>query len=562
MTRSRSNNEVFTQTNENEFVDSTKKRKMFGCTNNLKINDNNISNTSNTSMNNDEDMSVKDFESDNDSNYEPSKEELDKSSSSSSENESYNEIPKITKKKKRSELSKKRRESFIVYSDEEDETDEENNIEDTMIDLTENKEEIQQMILKVLKNKLKPYSTTINNTNIEETFTEEEESYFKSLSQDEQTIIKSTYSNIIQNENSPIPIKFQIINANISNYLKNIALQKYNTLMQMEDSSQNEYNKLNNWINVLCKIPFGKYQQMPITFNDSASDIKSFLINTKSILQEEVYGHIEAKEQILRIVAQWISNPNLKGNVIGIHGNPGVGKTTLIKNGVCKALKFPFASIPLGGANDSSFLEGHSYTYEGSTNGKILDILIQNKIMNPVLYFDELDKVSESKKGQDIINLLIHLTDPSQNSNFQDKYFNNIDFDLSKCLIIFTYNNNELINPILKDRMITIHTKDYNIVDKTEIAKHYLIPSIKSEFNIKDIEINDEDIIYIINKTKKEAGVRNLKRSIECVISNVNLARMLDETSNELPIKINKEIINLYLTQNDDINPSIQHLYT
>ena len=127
---------------------------------------------------------------------------------------------------------------------------------------------------------------------------------------------------------------------------------------------------------------------------------------------------------------------------------------------------------------------------------------------------------------------------------------------------IFTYNNNELINPILKDRMITIHTKDYNIVDKTEIAKHYLIPSIKSEFNIKDIEINDEDIIYIINKTKKEAGVRNLKRSIECVISNVNLARMLDETSNELPIKINKEIINLYLTQNDDINPSIQHLYT
>lgn len=562
MTRSKSNNEVYTQTNENEFVDSTKKRKMFGYTNNLKINDSNIS--SNDMKINEEDtenMSTEENYSEDDSTYEPSKEDIEELDMSSSDNDSDNEIPIITKKKKRSELSKKRRESFIVYSDEEDETDEEGN-EEEEIDLENEKQEVQQMILKALKTKLKPYSSSINNMNIEDTFTEDEEVYFKSLSEDEQSIIKNTYSSIIKNETSPIPIKFQIINANISNYLKNIALQKYNALMQMEDASQNEYNKLNNWINLLCKIPFGKYQQMPITFNDSPSDIKSFLINTKSILQEEVYGHIEAKEQILRIVAQWISNPDLKGNVIGIHGNPGVGKTTLIKNGVCKALKFPFASIPLGGANDSSFLEGHSYTYEGSTNGKILDILIQNKIMNPVLYFDELDKVSESKKGQDIINLLIHLTDPSQNSSFQDKYFNNIDFDLSKCLIIFTYNHDELINPILKDRMITIHTKDYNIVDKTEIAKHYLIPSIKSEFNIKDIDISDEDIIYIINKTKKEAGVRNLKRSIECIISNVNLARMLDETPNELPIKINKEIIDLYLTKTEDINPSIQHLYT
>lgn len=554
MTRSKTNNEVYTQTNENEFIDSTKKRKSFGYTNNLRINNSNISGTD---MSKDtENMSVEEIDSDTDSYYEPSEEG---SNMSSSENESDDEIPKVIKKKKRSDLSRKRRASFIVYSDEEDETDGENN---TVNDLDDEKEEVQQMILKALKNKLKSNTFSANNKNVEETFTEEEELYFKSLSHDEQEFIKSTYSSIIQNENSPIPIKFQIINANISNYLKNIALQKYNALMQMEDASQNEYNKINNWINLLCKIPFGKYQQMPITFNDSTSDIKSFLINTKSILQEEVYGHIEAKEQILRIVAQWISNPKLKGNVIGIHGNPGVGKTTLIKNGVCKALKFPFASIPLGGANDSSFLEGHSYTYEGSTNGKILDILIQNKIMNPVLYFDELDKVSESKKGQDIINLLIHLTDPSQNSNFQDKYFNNIDFDLSKCLIIFTYNHDELINPILKDRMITIHTKDYNIVDKTEIAKHYLIPSIKIEFNIKDIDISDEDIIYIINKTKKEAGVRNLKRSIECIISNVNLARMLDETPNELLIKINKEIIDLYLTKTEDINPSIQHLYT
>ena len=559
MTRSKSN-EVYTQTNENEFVDSTKKRKILGYTNNLKVNENNVNN----SMMNDNDtdnMSIEEND-ENDDIYEPTEEELNMPTSDDDENDSNYDIPKVTTKKKRSQLSKKRRESFIVYSDEEDETDEETdseNIEE--IDLENEKEEVQHMILKALKNKFKQPCSS-NSTDIEETFTDEEAHYFNNLSKEEQLTIKSAYSEIVKNENSPIPIKFQILNANISNYLKNVALQKYNALMQMEDASQNEYNKLNNWINLLCKIPFGKYQQMPITRNDSPSNIKEFLVNTKSILQEEVYGHIEAKEQILRIVAQWISNPKLKGNVIGIHGNPGVGKTTLIKNGVCKALKFPFASIPLGGANDSSFLEGHSYTYEGSTNGKILDILIQSKIMNPVLYFDELDKVSESKKGQDIINLLIHLTDPSQNSSFQDKYFNNIDFDLSKCLIIFTYNHDSMINPILKDRMITIHTKNYNIADKIEIAKHYLIPSIKSEFNIQEIEISDENITYIINKSKKEAGVRNLKRSIECIISNVNLTRMLDETSNELPINIDKDTIDLYMTKSEEINPSIQHLYT
>ena len=182
--------------------------------------------------------------------------------------------------------------------------------------------------------------------------------------------------------------------------------------------------------------------------------------------------------------------------------------------------------------------------------------------MNPVLYFDELDKVSESKKGQDIINLLIHLTDPSQNNSFQDKYFNNIDLDLSKCLIIFTYNNDNAINPILKDRMITINTKDYNISDKIEIAKFYLIPAIKKNFNIQDIHITNEDITYVIQKTKKEAGVRNLKRSIERIVSNVNLNRMLNEVSSELPLEINKEIIDLYVKCDPDLNTSIAHIYT
>jgi len=108
------------------------------------------------------------------------------------------------------------------------------------------------------------------------------------------------------------------------------------------------------------------------------------------------------------------------------------------------------------------FLEGHSYTYEGSTWGKIIDHLIQCKYMNPVFFFDELDKVSDTPRGEEIIGILTHLTDTTQNSKFHDKYFSELDFDLSRCLFIFSYNDESKINPILLDRMYRVQTNGYD----------------------------------------------------------------------------------------------------
>lgn len=440
--------------------------------------------------------------------------------------------------------------------DDDDDDDVENNDED------QNDETNHPGIIDIVDLINSKLNKKINNSyELVDNLTTEEDQYFNKLSEVDQQHFKNIYKNIVSCEQSNIPIKFQILSSDISDYIKNIALQKHDILSNMEDNSSGEYHKLHNWITNLCKIPFGKYVNMPVSHESNPKDIKQFLVNTKDTLNNEVYGHLDAKDQIVRIVAQWVSNPSSKGNVIGIHGNPGVGKTTLIKNGVCEALNLPFAFIPLGGANDSSYLDGHSYTYEGSCCGKIVDVLMKNKYMNPVLYFDELDKVSMSARGQDIINVLIHLTDPSQNNSFQDKYFSDIEFDLSKCLIIFTYNDNNLIDPILKDRMITIHTKDYNVYDKLEITKNHLIPHIKKDFDIHNITITNDDITYIIDKTTSEAGVRNLKRSIECIISNVNLECLLSETCNK-NIVIDKSLIDKYLVNNkDEINPSIAHLY-
>ena len=178
------------------------------------------------------------------------------------------------------------------------------------------------------------------------------------------------------------------------------------------------------------------------------------------------------------------------------------------------------------------YLEGHSYTYEGSMWGKIIQILIDSKCMNPVIYFDELDKVSDSPRGQEIIGILTHLTDTSQNCGYHDKYFADIDFDLSKCLFIFSYNDETKVNPILKDRMYSIKTKGYDSKEKLIIANKYLLPKIREQVNFKPEEVifPDDTISYIIsnnNLTKGEDGVRNLKRCLEIIYTKLNLFRLV-----------------------------------
>ena len=397
----------------------------------------------------------------------------------------------------------------------------------------------------------------------ENKLTKLEKKHFDKLSTESKKEHVDSYNLIIKdNYEFQTPIFFKIIDSKMNIQTKNIAISKYNELKSM-NTSDSEYFKLSRWLESLIKIPFGEHKHLPVSKDSSINDIKSFITDVNTKLNTFVYGHDDAKNQIIRIIAQWVSNPQSKGNVIGIHGNPGVGKTTLINDGLSKALNIPFQFIPLGGASDSSYLDGHHYTYEGSTYGKIASCLMNSKCMNPIIYFDELDKISDTYRGQEIINLLIHLTDPSQNNKFNDKYFAEIPIDLSKALIVFTYNHDELINPILKDRIIRIETKDYNIKDKLVLFKEYLFPSILDQFKIEpnNVHISEENINYIIEKTEQEKGVRNLKRSIELIISSINLNVLLETTNYSFPIEIKKHMIDEFIKTKTTNNESISHLY-
>ena len=325
------------------------------------------------------------------------------------------------------------------------------------------------------------------------------------------------------------PYRLSLLETDIPIAFKAIAMRKINSLRHMEPGC-GEYYKVKNWVDTFMKIPFNKTRNLPLTIEDGLQRCSEFMEASKTTLDTAVYGLNDAKLQIMQMLGQWISNPGAMGSAIAVKGPMGTGKTSLVKEGISKILGRDFAFIALGGATDSSFLEGHSYTYEGSTWGKIVEIIIQCGSMNPVIYFDELDKISETAKGEEIVGILTHLTDTSQNSQFHDRYFAEIDFDLSKCLFIFSYNDETKVNPILLDRMYRINTSGYNKKDKTQIAQKYLIPKICTEVGFRegDIAIPDSVIEHIVeNYTEKEEGVRNLKRCLEVVHRKLNLYRLI-----------------------------------
>jgi len=371
------------------------------------------------------------------------------------------------------------------------------------------------------------------------------------------------------------PYRLTLLESDIPIIFKSAAMKKISSLRYMEPGS-GEYYKIKNWVDTFMRIPFSKYETLPLSIADGVDKCHDFMANAQKTLDDAVYGLNDAKIQIMQMLGQLVTNPKAIGSAIAIHGPPGTGKTSLVKEGISKILNRPFAFIALGGATDSSFLEGHSYTYEGSTWGKIVQILIDSKCMNPVIYFDELDKISDTPKGEEIAGILTHLTDTSQNSQFHDKYFSEIDFDLSKCLFIFSYNDETKVNSILKDRMYRIQTKGYNQKQKTVIANNYLLPKIREQvkFMSEDIIIPNDTIHYIIeNNCNKEDGVRNLKRCLEIIYTKLNLYRLMKPDTNlfeqdmslkvQFPFTVTKDIVDKLIKKSENgLSPSLYMLYS
>jgi len=396
--------------------------------------------------------------------------------------------------------------------------------------------------------KLNTFMTELKKiSNIGSSSKEEIINYFNLM---DETLKKDTLDKLTEISDtsySNIPYLFRILQCPLDNNTKKILMSKIlQSSTSMFDSGKNK-----KWLDDVMKLPFGIYKGIELdNIKDKPNKIKKFLTQLENKMNNAVYGHDEAKKQIVQIMAQTIRNPSCKGNIIGIYGPPGNGKSSLIKEGIANAMNKPFVFISLGGAVDSSFLDGHSFTYEGSIYGRIAQALIDSKCMNPIIYFDELDKVSRCPRGDEIINLLIHLVDPVQNNLFRDKYFYDINLDLSKVTFIFSFNDPSEVNYILRDRITMIETKYLSTEQKQYIGTNYLLPEIYKDMGINkdDIEIPTDIITQIINDYTNEGGVRRLKENLYRIVRELNHANLtkhkIGNESIKFPIIFTNEMFN------------------
>ena len=366
------------------------------------------------------------------------------------------------------------------------------------------------------------------------------------------------------------PLMFRLLQMKLQPETMALVMGRYNSLNTMDPSS-GEYYKLRSWMEKLVSIPLGNYKEMPVSLASGPELCAPFMEKARKCLDEAIYGQDEAKLQIMQFIASKIANPTASGLSLLLLGPPGIGKTSLIKNGIAKALEWPFQFISLGGDSDATTYTGHQFVYEGSHSGRIANCLAQAKSMSMIMMFDELDKISTTSKGEEVQNLLVHLTDPVQNMDFEDKYLSGVPLDLSRAMFVFSGNDINKIDKILLDRMIVVHLKGYEAKDKMAIAEQYLLPAAVKEVSLTEkVAISSDVIKYMLdNYAKEETGVRELKRCIEQIVQRINMLRMFNVKELpfhipgfSLPVVLNKEHVDLFLKKKEAKSDVPYGMYT
>ncbi len=386
--------------------------------------------------------------------------------------------------------------------------------------------------------------------------TEKDVQYFNTLSVTEKKEIESRYKDIqdASRTDNKTPLIIKILrNKSMPIKVQEQALEMIKTLRG--GCGGETSSKTQEWLRGLLKIPFGVTKSLP-TYIDRANkeSCSTFLENARRQLDKTIYGMETVKMQIIQMMGLWIVNPKAASQPIGLCGPAGVGKTSILRNGIAAILDRPFAMIPLGGLSDARMLKGFELTYVGSQCGRIVRVLQETQVMNPVILFDEVDKISTKNGTDEVSATLIHVTDRTSNTDYQDIYFNGVPIDISGALMAFSMNDLQAVNPILRNRMHVIHVPAYKKKEKLAILQQYILPRVEEEYGFHYDFSKDTLTWFIEQFDGGEGGVRMLIHATEKLYSRLNIGRMN-------PALLEKVAIKDYLNITKDDIQKIMNIY-
>lgn len=316
-----------------------------------------------------------------------------------------------------------------------------------------------------------------------------------------------------------VPLRVQVLRSCLKEALK---------LQIFDELRSGQGDKYVHWVRRVLKLPLGRVSG---TLRPAGTQVIDVVQNARETLNTAVTGHALAKREVLKLVCQEaVAGVNTSGAYsLGFEGPPGTGKTHFVRNALAPALGRPFVSIPLGGATDISYLLGSVYTYEGSKEGRLASALIEAGCCNPIVYFDEVDKISQTERGREIVNTLIHLVDPTANAQLRDRYFHGVDLDFSRCTFVFSYNDPLRVSPILLDRIKRVAMPPPSHEERIAIIREHLEPRAQERLHTT-LTLSEEAIVSLLVVSGR-GGMRQAERAVDHILAAAQLCVACDDSN-------------------------------
>jgi ATP-dependent Lon protease len=368
-------------------------------------------------------------------------------------------------------------------------------------------------------------------------------------------------------------IKHRIIALDTTDEIKGRLLEMHQELCTHPNDSE-IYGEVLSKINFALELPYRKMSQTThLNITSKPEDINQYCTHIRKELDKELYGMDEVKDELICILINKITNPTTIAS-IGLKGMRGTGKTSIV-SALSKAIGKPFERVALGGMNDATQFKGCEPHWRGAGPSVILQIMKRTKTSDPIILLDEIDKIGKTSKGSEVENALLHITDYSQNDEFRDGFINEFPHDISNIWFMYAMNDDQPINPILRDRLHIIDVEPYSRNDLRQIIKGYVLPKALKNVNIEPSLVSIDDtgctgLMDIFCDDMKENGVRTIQKAVGTLTTRINFLRMNmlpDGTFGnikvkfeiprkfKLPLVVNREFVNKIMTK-----PKVKHL--